>query len=247
MPEFDDFDPYYGEQSVRRPATTATPAATATPPVPAPAPPAPVTDEAQRSKWEGMGVGGGTVRAHWETDEDDQAETVRVVIDAPPPPPPPARKSNGSEALAHVAATEGALESPSDQAPFDLAAMHQQWPSLINQIWKNAIERAPFLSAQLVGVEGRCLIVQASSGALNFVNDEKRRAIRGRLIETLGRGADIRFIDDKTPYLPSAGTSASGAPAAPAIPARPPLPTADPVIQAGLRFFGGPIERLPDD
>jgi hypothetical protein len=123
--------------------------------------------------------------------------------------------------------------------------MHQRWPSIVGQIWKSAIERAPFLSAQLVGVEGRCLIVQASSGALNFINDDKKRAIRGRLIETLGRGADIRFIDDKTPYVPPA--SAAGAPAAPAAPVRPPLPTSDPVIQAGLRFFGGPIERLPDD
>lgn len=125
--------------------------------------------------------------------------------------------------------------------------MRQQWPSLVNQIWRNMVERAPFLSAELVGVEGRCLIVQASSGALNFVNDEKKRAIRGRLIEALGRGADIRFIDDKTPYTPPPSASTGGASSAPPMPVRPPLPTTDPVIQAGLRFFGGPIERLPDD
>ena len=193
-----------------------------------------------------MGVGGGTVRAHWETDEDDNVETVRIAVSAPPPPPPPARKSNGTPSPAPAAAP-AASATPTGEPDFEFAEMTQRWPSLINQIWKSMIERTPFLSAQLVGVEGRCLIVQASSGALNFVNDEKRRVMRGRLIEALGRGADIRFIDDKTPYTPPPSTRTAGAPVSPPAPARPQLPTNDPVIQAGLRFFGGPIERLPDD
>jgi hypothetical protein len=95
-----------------------------------------------------------------------------------------------------------------------------------------------------VGVEGAQLVVQMTSGNLLLLKDEKKRAIRGKIIELLGRGADIRFIDDKTPYVPPASTAGAAVVAAPAGPS---LPTSDPVIQAGLRYFGGPIERLPDD
>lgn len=189
-----------------------------------------------------MGVGGGTVRAHWETDEDDDAETKRVVIEAPPPPPPPpARRPAAPTASPTIAATPAVRSQTSAEPDLDFADLHRRWSSLRNQIWKNAIERAPFLSAELVGVEGRCLVVQASSGALTFVGkDEQKRVLRGRVIELLGRGADIRFIDDKTPYTPPKHVVGT-------VPAGPQLPTSDPVIQAGLRYFGGPIERLPDD
>jgi hypothetical protein len=184
-----------------------------------------------------MGVGGGTVRAHWETDEDDTTEAVRVVVEAPPPPPPPARK-----APAPSPATVAADATAPDAPVFDLADLQQRWPSLRDQIWKNPIERAPFMDCALVGVEGARLVIQMSSGNLRLLKDERKRTIRGTLIELLGRGADVRFIDDKTPYLPPAAQGAS-----PSVPATPALPTGDPVIQAGLRYFGGPLERLPDD
>ncbi|MCC7367280.1 MAG: DNA polymerase III subunit gamma/tau [Chloroflexi bacterium] len=256
LPDLDDLDPYYGgEQPARRPATSAPPAAPATAPpmsapaastpsqTPAPAAPAPTKDdESRRSKWDGMGVGGGTVRAHWETDEDDAAEAKRVVVDAPPPPPPPIRRpASAPGGAATPAAPASGTPTPAEPA-LDFADLRKRWPTIRNQIWRNGIERAPFLSAELVGVEGRCLVVQASSGALNFVaKDEQKRALRGRVIDLLGRGADIRFVDDKTPYTPPPSSAAAVVPPGPA------LPTSDPVIQAGLRFFGGPIERLPDD
>jgi hypothetical protein len=79
-----------------------------------------------------------------------------------------------------------------------------------------------------------------SSGNLRLLKDEKKRSIRGELIRLLGPGTDVAFIDDKAPYTPRV-------PTAMAAPASPPLPTSDPVIQAGLRYFGGPLERLPDE
>ena len=200
-----------------------------------------------------MGVGGGTVRAHWETDEDDDKETVRVVVEAPAPPPlPPSRKGSNGHAPA-AASTSGAsgvgAATPAPEEPagpsFDFAQLRQRWPSLRDELWSNPIERAQFHSCELVGVERSCLVIQMSSGNLRLLKDEKKRAIRGELIRLLGRGTDVRFIDDKTPYTPPASSAAAAATAT-AI-AAPALPTSDPVIQAGLRFFGGPLERLPDE
>jgi hypothetical protein len=128
---------------------------------------------------------------------------------------------------------------------FDFQELLARWPSLRDELWPSAIDRATFHSCELVGVEGARLVVQMSSGNLILLKDEKKRAIRGDLIRLLGKGADVRFIDDKTPYTPPASAGSTGV--AVAAPAAPPLPTSDPVIQAGLRFFGGPLERLPDE
>jgi DNA polymerase-3 subunit gamma/tau len=230
-----------------------------------PAPTEPESSSPPHSKWDGMGVGGGTVRAHWETDEDDDGETIRVVVDAPPPPPPPPtrRPTNGavtasdaatdsrpesavhSESPAHAGPMTDVEDAPPDPPAFDLDELRQRWPSLRDELWPNQIDRATFHSCELVGVEGARLVIQMSSGNLLLLKDEKRRAIRGDLIRLLGKGADVRFIDDKTPYTPpAAGASATAASTAPIAP---PLPTSDPVIQAGLRLFGGPLERLPDE
>jgi hypothetical protein len=214
---------------------------------PSAAAPAPASDDTPRSKWDGMGVGGGTVRAHWETDEDDEKETVRVVVEAPPPPPPVRKPANGTAAVAATASapTPATSSAAIDVPAFDIQELLARWPSLRDELWSNPIERAQFHSCELVGVEGARLVVQMSSGNLLLLKDEKKRAIRGELIRLLGKGTDVRFIDDKTPYTPPA--SAGGTGVAAAAPAAPPLPTGDPVIQAGLRFFGGPLERLPDE
>ena len=197
-----------------------------------------------------MGVGGGTVRAHWETDEDDTQEAVRVVVEAPPPPPPPPmrRVSTNGHAPAAASAAPAATEPDDPDAPtFDLADLRRRWPALRDELWSSPIDRATFSSCELVGVEGARLVIQMSSGNLRLLKDEKKRAIRGDLIRLLGKGTDVRFIDDKTPYTqPSAAAGATSV-AEGTAPAVPQLPTADPVIQAGLRFFGGPIERLPDN
>jgi hypothetical protein len=128
-----------------------------------------------------------------------------------------------------------------------LADVRRRWPSIRDQIWSNPIDKASFATCELVGIEGARLVLQMGSGNLRLLKDEKKRAIRGELIRILGRGTDVRFIDDKTPYVPP--TPPAGAPVSAAgdAPAAPALPTTDPVIQAGLRFFGGPLERLPDD
>jgi hypothetical protein len=199
-----------------------------------------------------MGVGGGTVRAHWETDEDDDKETVRVVVEAPPPPPPPPMRKPNNGTAAVSASTPAAPMAPDEPAAqevptFDFDELRQRWPSLRNELWTSAIDRATFHSCELVGLEGARLVVQMSSGNLLLLKDEKKRTIRGDLIRLLGKGADIRFVDDKTPYTPPAASSGAASTASTAAPAAPPLPTSDPVIQAGLRFFGGPLERLPDE
>jgi hypothetical protein len=125
--------------------------------------------------------------------------------------------------------------------------MRRRWPSIRDEVWSNPIERANFSSCELVGVEGSRLVIQMSAGNLRLLKDEKKRAIRGDLIRILGKGTDVRFIDDKTPYVPPASAAGAASAAVSAAPAAPPLPTADPVIQAGLRLFGGPLERLPDE
>jgi len=225
-------------------ATTSAPAA-ATTSEPAGA----TSDEPGRSKWEGMGVGGGTVRAHWETDEDDSQETVRVVVEAPPPPPPPPvrRSTNGHAPVAASAAPPTAAPAEPDDPTFDLADLRRRWPALRDELWSSPIDRATFSSCELVGVEGARLVIQMSGGNLRLLKDEKKRSVRGDLIKILGRGTDVRFIDDKTPYTPPAPPAGAAPAAVSTVPAPPALPTTDPVIQAGLRFFGGPLERLPDE
>jgi hypothetical protein len=255
-PEPDDYSPFddapYAAPPRRAPAATA-PVPAAQPPDTAPAAPTPPVpkggdDEQKRSKWDGMGIGGGTVRAHWETDEDDAKEAVRVVISAPPPPPPPSRSGSNGHAPAAANAQPGPSQPAGDEAEpdspsLDFAELRRRWPALRDELWSNAMDRAVFHSCELVGVERSCLVIQMSSGNLLLLKDEKKRAIRGELIRLLGKGTDVRFIDDKTPYSPPASVAATAV-AAPPVPA---LPTSDPVIQAGLRFFGGPLERLPDD
>ena len=92
---------------------------------------------------------------------------------------------------------------------FDFAELRQRWPALRDEIWSNPIDRASFHSCELVGVEGARLVIQMSSGNLRLLKDEKKRAIRGDLIRLLGKGTDVRFIDDKTPYTPPAAPSGS--------------------------------------
>jgi hypothetical protein len=195
-----------------------------------------------------MGVGGSTVRAHWETDEDDGKEAVRVVVEAPPPPPPPPtrRPSNGHAPTAASAAPAAAPAEP--EAPqLDLADLKRRWPALRDEIWSNPIERANFHGCELIGLEGSQLVIQMSSGNLRLLKDDRKRAIKGDLIRILGKGTDVRFIDDKTPYTPPAQSSGAASGEVTTVPAAPPLPTADPVIQKGLMLFGGPLERLPDE
>jgi hypothetical protein len=197
-----------------------------------------------------MGVGGGTVRAHWETDEDDTKETVRVVVEAPPPPPPPMRRpANGHAPAAASAAPATAPAEPgeSEGPQFDLADLKRRWPALRDELWSNPIDKATMSSCELVGVEGSRLVIQMNSGTLRLLKDEKKRTIRGELIRMLGKGTDVRFIDDRTPYVPPAPPAGAASAAVATAPAAPALPTTDIVIQKGLMLFGGPLERLPDD
>jgi DNA polymerase-3 subunit gamma/tau len=271
---YDDDEPFSSAPPPQRPAapTPQRPAAPTPPPIAAPVAPAASTAPAPsaapasaasaaqpaaadpyapaKSKWDGMGIGGGTVRAHWETDEDDSKEAVRVVVEAPPPPPPPPtrRPTNGHAPAAASAAPAPAAPSSEPDAPtLDFADVRRRWPSIRDQIWSNPIDKASFATCELVGIEGARLVLQMGSGNLRLLKDEKKRTIRGELIKILGRGTDVRFIDDKTPYVPPASPAGAPASATSAAPAAPALPTTDPVIQAGLRFFGGPLERLPDD
>jgi hypothetical protein len=198
-----------------------------------------------------MGVGGGTVRAHWETDEDDDTETVRVVVEAPPPPPPPPLKkaTNGHVPAVSDSVDSSAAESDSPDLPaHDFLELQKRWSTLRSELASKRFEWTVLHSCELVGVEHRQLIVQLGSGNLKYIDDrDKKRAIVGVLIEMLGKGTDVRFIDDKAPYTPPAAAPGAAPAAASTATAAPPLPTSDPVIQAGLRLFGGPLERVPDE
>jgi DNA polymerase-3 subunit gamma/tau len=268
-PEPDDYVPVYDDAPFEAPpertaartvppqpavaAASAAPAPVAPPPsTPAPSPASAAPDgessEPPRSKWDGMGIGGGTVRAHWETDEDDGKETVRVVVEAPPPPPPPSvRRPTNGHAPAAASAAPAAAPAEAEGPQFELADLKRRWPALRDELWSNPIDRATMSSCELVGVEGPRLVIQMNSGTLRLLKDEKKRTIRGELIRMLGKGTDVRFIDDKTPYVPPAPPAGAGSAPAATVAAAPALPTTDPVIQKGLMLFGGPLERLPDD
>jgi hypothetical protein len=84
----------------------------------------------------------------------------------------------------------------------DLQQLQERWPELRNEIWSNPIDRATFRSCELVGLEGKCLVLRLSSGNLMLLKDEKKRTIRGNLVRLLGPGADVRFIDDRTEWPP---------------------------------------------
>jgi len=192
-----------------------------------------------------MGVGGTTVRAHWENDEDDDNEVVRVVVEAPPPPPPARAPIAAAASNGHAPAV--AVEAPTSPArpTLDFAEIGRRWSTIRNDLCAGRIDRMVILeTSELAGIEGDVLVIRVGRGHLNLIKDDKRRELRGDLIKTLEHPTvDFRFIDESAEYTPTVAVAASPTTAV----AAPPLPTSDPVIQAGLRYFGGPLERLPDE
>ena len=228
-----------------------------TPPAPAstepPTPAQPVASETTQpaakpgSRWDGLGVGGTTVRAHWENDDDDD-EVVRVVVEAPPPPPPPPpARAPVAAAASNGHAPTLAVESPTPptQSALDFEDLSHRWSTIRSDLCSGRLDRTLILqTSELAGIEGDVLVIRVGRGHVNLLKDDKRRELRGDLIKTLERpNVDFRFIDEAAEYRPPVAAASSPAAAV----AAPALPTSDPVIQAGLRYFGGPLERLPDE
>lgn len=78
----------------------------------------------------------------------------------------------------------------------DYSELRQRWPALRSLIWTTPIDRATFHSARLVGLEGgNRLVIEVSRAILLLLKDEQKRAVRARIGNLLGAGADVRFID----------------------------------------------------
>lgn len=106
-------------------------------------------------------------------------------------------------AKAPVGVNRGKRDEPQQSRwTFDFQELRRRWPALRDELWPSFIDRATFHSCELVGLEGTRLVIQMSSGNLMLLKDEKKRTVRGDLIRLLGKGADVRFIDNKTPYPP---------------------------------------------
>ncbi|MCC6176411.1 MAG: DNA polymerase III subunit gamma/tau [Chloroflexi bacterium] len=192
-------------------------------------------DGKPRSKWDGMGVGGTTVRAHWETDDDDDTSVVRIVVDAPPPPPvPTAGYPSGGRDSAVSTGTPEDVAAGTPALRFD--DLHARWSEIRDELAGTRLDRIMLKTCEIVGVEGQVLVVQIGRGHTRLL-EGKQRELKRDLAGILGCTADLCFIDDSTPYTPPDPMSA---------PPTPSLPTQDPVIQAGLRYFGGPLERIDD-
>lgn len=101
--------------------------------------------------------------------------------------------------------------SPRDEpAAFDLGQLQQRWPDLKAALLKNPLDQATFHSCELIAVEGRRLVLRMSSGSLLLLRDDQKREMRGALVDLLGKGTDVRFIDDKSPYGPWSGLGLNG-------------------------------------
>jgi DNA polymerase III subunit gamma/tau len=137
------------------------------------------------------------------------------------------------EATVSVAASEGARDHP-DLDPTDVRG---RWAEIQAQI-ANMPGRWWFHECGLHDVDGNTLVLRLGAGARHFLKDRDRRLpVERELARALGRPVSVRMADEAvhTASPENAGSS----------PARP--PTEDPVVRAGLRLFGGPLEPLADD
>ena len=146
--------------------------------------------------------------------------------------------------------TPAQAEEPAGPA-LDFAELRRQWPELRDMLVGGRIERMVILgTAELVDTIGSTLVVKVGSGHLKLLDDDqKRRELRGDLVRVLGRPADLRFVDEyvrqERAAIPTAGRpDETTVPETIDVTA---LAASDPVIQCGLRLFGGPLVRVDAD
>ncbi|HYU18000.1 MAG TPA: DNA polymerase III subunit gamma/tau [Chloroflexota bacterium] len=127
----------------------------------------------------------------------------------------------------------------------DLAAVRDCWLQVQAQVVDNRPDQAWFHRCHLADIQGDTVVLRLEAGLHGYLDRRDRRlaierklgeAIERTLGEPLGRPIKIR-IDDLGPRAgegeePPAGNR------------RPPMD--DPILQAGLRLFGGPLEAVED-
>jgi hypothetical protein len=134
--------------------------------------------------------------------------------------------------------------------PLDFAELRRRWPELRETLIGGRIDRMViFSTAELVDVVGQSLVVKVGSGHLKLLDDEqKRRELRAEATRVLGRPADVRFVDDYVrPARAAPGRDGVSESQRAEEPDRDALAAADPVVQCGLRLFGGPLVRVDED
>jgi len=166
---------------------------------------------------------------------------------APATVPPQTVQTEEHRAATSASSPQSPTAAP-DAPALDFATVLGQWPALREALVGGRLERVMILgTAELVDTVGATLVVQVGSGHLKLLDtDQKRRELRGELIRAMGRTVDLRFVDDYVrPARPTGRPEHGAASVAPPRPVDPVAEAAaDPVVQAGLRLFGGPLVRI---
>jgi DNA polymerase-3 subunit gamma/tau len=164
---------------------------------------------------------------------DGYAEEVG---DAPPPAP---------RASLDITAPSDPRPEPESPAPLDPIAVRDVWEELRSRVAGGNLAWAWLTGCQLGDVRDDTLVIWASRGQLTFVSDKAEvremeksfsKHLGGLTGQPLTRPIKLQFRE------PSTETATS-----PAIANDPrTLAERDPVVSAGLRLFGGPLERVED-
>ncbi len=157
---------------------------------------------------------------------DRSAEAVGAASPAPPPsdpePPPPVAIATGDR----QDRSDVAAGSPTT-APLELAVVRHVWPAIRGHVAGTSAGWLWFNQCELQDVDGDTLVLRLDGGLRAFLEGERRRPLERELATAMGRTVRVRMVDDP----PSAGEDSAGD---------------DPVIRAGLKLFGGPLEPLEE-
>jgi hypothetical protein len=125
-----------------------------------------------------------------------------------------------------------------DHPPLDHATIRAHWSELQARIAQERLDRAWFYRCDLHDVEHDTIVLRVATGLRALLTDRKRRMpIEQELGAALGRPVRVRTVDE------AAAAATDGEPTSDPSER---LPADDPVIQTGLKLFGGPLERVED-
>ena len=184
----------------------------------------PTTDERRRTNDDGGTTAddGRTTTEERQLGEPAAASTARTVGDEP-----------GAGEV--VAALEPTAD---DRPPLQLADVRSRWAQIQSQIANTRADQFWFHRCDLHGVEGGTVVLKLEAGLRGLLEDRGRRlSIERELSQALDRPVRVRIVE-------GAGYVAEGEGASATPEDRP--PSDDPVIRAGLRLFGGPLQAVSD-
>jgi DNA polymerase-3 subunit gamma/tau len=159
-----------------------------------------------------------------------------------------AEDPNGTVLVSDAVDVEAPVEEPSAPSPaataaathppLDLAAVRECWSQIQNRLGSNP-SLAWFHTCELEGVDVDTLVLGLGGGVRIYLDGRERRLLVEKALgEALGRPVRVRVAGDADRPATPEDSADQAAP-------RP--PTDDPVVQAGLRLFGGPLQPVPEE